>query len=96
LLSYLLRRILYTVPIALSVSLVCFMLVHIAPGDPVNAILPSDAPQELVTQIRKDYGLDRPLPVQFGLWLMHLSRGDLGRSIATGRPVWADLSVAPS
>jgi peptide/nickel transport system permease protein len=94
LLSYLLRRILYTVPIALAVSLVCFMLVHIAPGDPVNAILPSDAPQELVTQIRKDYGLDRPLPVQFGLWLVHLSSGDLGRSIATGRPVWADLSVA--
>ncbi len=91
---YLLRRILYAVPIALAVSLVCFMLVHIAPGDPVNAIVPADAPQAVVEQIRHEYGLDKPLPVQFGLWLMHVGEGNLGRSLATGRSVWSDLGPA--
>ncbi|WP_291296680.1 ABC transporter permease [Elioraea sp.] len=93
-LIYLVRRILYAIPIALSVGLVCFMLVHIAPGDPINAIVPADAPQELVDQIRRDYGLDRPLPIQFGVWLGKVVQGDLGNSLATGRRVWADLSVA--
>jgi len=93
-LIYLARRILYAIPIALSVGLVCFMLVHIAPGDPINAIVPADAPQELVDQIRRDYGLDRPLPIQFGVWLGRVALGDFGTSLATGRSVWADLSVA--
>lgn len=93
-LTYLLRRLLYAVPIALAVGFVCFMLVQIAPGDPINAIVPADAPSEVVEQVRRDYGLDQPLPVQFGLWLWKVVQGDLGRSLATGRPVWADLSTA--
>ncbi len=93
-LVYLLRRLLYAVPIALAVGFVCFMLVQIAPGDPINAIVPADAPADVVEQVRRDYGLDRPLPVQFGLWLWKVVQGDLGRSLATGRPVWADLSTA--
>jgi peptide/nickel transport system permease protein len=91
---YLLRRVLYAVPIALAVGFVCFMLVQIAPGDPINAIVPPDAPADVVEQVRKDYGLDKPLPVQFGLWLSKVVVGDLGRSLATGRPVWADLQTA--
>jgi peptide/nickel transport system permease protein len=91
---YLIRRVLYALPIALAVSLVCFMLVHIAPGDPVNAIVPPDAPQAVVEQIKHEYGLDKPLPVQFGLWLEHVCTGDLGRSLATGRSVWSDLGPA--
>jgi peptide/nickel transport system permease protein len=94
LLLYLVRRVLYAVPIALSVGLVCFMLVHIAPGDPINAIVPPDAPAEVVNKIRRDYGLDKPLPVQFEIWLAHVCSGDLGRSLATGRSVWSDLRVA--
>ena len=93
-LHYLLRRVLYAVPIALAVGFVCFMLVQIAPGDPINAIVPPDAPADVVEQVRRDYGLDKPLPVQFGLWLMKVAEGDLGRSLATGRPVWSDLSSA--
>ena len=93
-LVYLFRRLVYAVPIALAVGFVCFMLVQIAPGDPINAIVPADAPSEVVEQVRRDYGLDRPLPVQFGLWLWKVVQGDLGRSLATGRPVWSDLSTA--
>jgi peptide/nickel transport system permease protein len=91
---YLLRRILYAIPIALAVGFVCFMLVQIAPGDPINAIVPPDAPADVVEQVRKDYGLDKPLPIQFGLWLSKVVVGDLGRSLATGRSVWSDLQSA--
>ncbi|WP_424814708.1 ABC transporter permease [Roseococcus sp. YIM B11640] len=91
---YLLRRLIYAIPIALAVGFVCFMLVQIAPGDPINAIVPPDAPQDVVDQVRRDYGLDKPLPVQFGIWLGKVVQGDLGRSLATGRPVWADLHSA--
>ena len=93
---YLLRRIIYAIPIALAVGFVCFMLVQIAPGDPINAIVPADAPGDVVEQVRRDYGLDKPLPVQFGIWLLKVVQGDLGRSLATGRSVWSDLSGAIS
>jgi peptide/nickel transport system permease protein len=91
---YLLRRILYAIPIGLAVGFVCFMLVQIAPGDPINAIVPPDAPGDVVEQVRRDYGLDKPLYIQFGLWLAKVVQGDLGRSLATGRSVWSDLRVA--
>ncbi len=91
---YILRRILYAMPIALSVGLVCFLLVYIAPGDPISAIAPVDAPAELIVQLRQAYGLDKPLPQQFLIWLWRILHGDLGRSIATGRLVWDDVSIA--
>lgn len=95
-LLYLLRRVIYAIPIALAVGFVCFMLVQIAPGDPINAIVPPDAPGEVVEQVRREYGLDKPLAVQFGIWLLKVVQGDLGRSLATGRSVWSDLSGAIS
>src|SRR6201988_4757840 len=81
-LVYILRRIVYVIPIVISVALVCFLLVHITPGDPLVAILPADASQELANQMRIAYGFDRPLPIQFGLWLWKAVNGDLGQSIA--------------
>jgi peptide/nickel transport system permease protein len=95
-LAYVTRRTVYAVPIVLGVALVCFMLVHITPGDPLVAVLPADASQELATQLRAAYGFDRPLPVQFGLWLWRALHGDLGNSIATGRPVLAEVLRAVS
>jgi peptide/nickel transport system permease protein len=93
---YIARRIVYVIPVVLSVALVCFLLVHITPGDPLVAILPADASQELAAQLRIAYGFDRPLPVQFGLWLWRALHGDLGSSIATGRPVLAEVLRAVS
>src|SRR5260370_3099190 len=90
-LVYVSRRIVYVIPIVLSVALVCFLLVHITPGDPLVAVLPADASQELAAQLRAAYGFDRPLPVQFGLWLWRALNGDLGHSIATGRPVLTEV-----
>jgi peptide/nickel transport system permease protein len=91
LLTYAARRVVYAIPIILSVALVCFLLVHITPGDPLVAVLPADASQELAQQLRVAYGFDKPLPVQFGLWLWRALHGDLGASIATGRPVLAEV-----
>ena len=93
-LVYVARRIVYVIPIVLSVALVCFLLVHITPGDPLVAVLPADASQELAAQLRAAYGFDRPLPVQFGLWLWRALNGDLGHSIATGRPVLSEVMRA--
>ena len=86
----------YAIPIIIGVALVCFMLVHITPGDPLVAVLPADASQELAQQLRVAYGFDKPLPVQFGLWLWRAVNGDLGSSIATGRPVLAEVLRAVS
>ena len=93
-LSYLVKRLLYALPIALSVTLVAFVLVHIAPGDPLNAIAPADAPVEVIEALKASYGLDRPLPVQYGLWLQRALDGDLGTSIATGRAVAGEVMGA--
>ncbi len=93
-LSYILKRLALTIPVAFGVSIVCFMLVHIAPGDPLTSVLPPDASAQLQSEMRKLYGFDRPLPVQYGLWVMKTLQGDLGVSIATGRPVASELGKA--
>ena len=93
-LAYIGRRFLYAIPIALGVSIVCFSLVYLAPGDPLQTILPSDATAETVAIIKHEYGFDRPIPVQFGLWLWRVGHGDFGVSIATRRPVILEVSGA--
>ncbi|MGA8198296.1 MAG: ABC transporter permease, partial [Acetobacteraceae bacterium] len=95
-LGYIARRILLAIPIAFGVSVVCFSLVYLAPGDPLQTILPSDATAEMVEQIKHAYGLDRPLPVQFFLWLGHVLTGDFGMSISTRRPVILEVTGALS
>jgi peptide/nickel transport system permease protein len=93
-LVYIARRIVYVIPVVISVALVCFLLVHITPGDPLVSVLPPDASMELAQQLRVAYGFDRPLPVQFGLWLWRAVGGDLGNSIASGRPVLSEVMRA--
>lgn len=90
-LVYGLHRLLHVIPVAIGVSIVCFMLIHIAPGDPLAAILPSDASAEMQAQMRTFYGLDQPLPVQYGIWVWRALQGDLGHSIASGRPVLGEI-----
>ncbi len=93
-LTYILKRLLYALPIALSVTVVSFMLVYLAPGDPLNAIAPADAPADVIEALKSAYGLDRPVPVQYGLWLWRALQGDLGTSIASGRTVVSEVFSA--
>jgi peptide/nickel transport system permease protein len=85
--GFLLRRLLYTLPIMAGVALVCFALVHLAPGDPLVSVLPPDASGELQAQLRALYGFDRSYPEQFVAWVWRALQGDLGTSIASGRAV---------
>ncbi|KQP10591.1 ABC transporter permease [Methylobacterium sp. Leaf99] len=93
-LSFILQRLLTVTPVALGVSVVCFLLVHLAPGDPLSAVLPVDATQETIDAMRTAYGYDKPLPLQYVIWLWHVLQGDLGISIATGRPVAQEVGRA--
>ncbi len=92
--AYAFKRLLHIIPVAIGVSIFCFLLIHIAPGDPLAAILPSDATAEFQAQMRTLYGFDKPLIVQYGLWAMRALQGDLGLSIATGRSVSGEIASA--
>jgi peptide/nickel transport system permease protein len=93
-LVYLMRRVLYAIPIMFGVCLLCFMLLHLAPGDPLAAVLPADASEALRSQLIALYGFDKPLPVQFFQWIWRALHGDLGTSISTGAPVTHDVIAA--
>lgn len=92
--AYIIRRLLYVIPIALGVSIVCFGLVYIAPGDPLQTILPEDASAETIEMVKKAYGFDKPVPVQYAIWLGKVLVGDFGTSIATGREVSTEIMKA--
>jgi peptide/nickel transport system permease protein len=91
---YILRRIVYALPIAFGVSVVCFSLVYLAPGDPLQTVLPPDATAETIAIVKKAYGFDKPLPMQFVIWLGKVATGDFGMSIATRRPVILEVTGA--
>ena len=93
-LLYALRRLIYLIPVAFGVSLLVFALVHLAPGDPISAIVPPDAPKEVVDKLKEYYGFDKPLPVQYLRWLGVTLTGDLGTSIGTGRSVASEVGSA--
>ena len=89
--SLILRRLLLTLPTLLGASLIVFVMVKLAPGDPVSILMPPDAGQAEIEAVKAALGLDRPLPVQYLKWLERTLHGDLGRSIATRRPVVNDV-----
>jgi peptide/nickel transport system permease protein len=90
---YLLRRVLGIVPTVLMITLVVFVMMRSIPGDPVVALLGDAYTEEDAVKVRTAYGLDRPLLVQYGIWLGKLVQGDWGVSILTGRPVLHDVLV---
>jgi len=92
--SYFLKRLAAAIPVALAVTVICFLLVQIAPGDPLSLVLPSDATQEQIDVARAHYGLDKPLVVQYLFWLGNVLVGDFGTSIASGRPVLSEITNA--
>ena len=90
--SYILRRILSTLPVMGIVALFVFSLLYIAPGDPAAVIAGDQASPADVERIRQGLGLDRPFLVQFGTWLWNILHGDLGTSIFTNLPVSAMIA----
>jgi len=88
---YALRRLIMTIPILLGVTIICFALVQIAPGDPVQNLVRPDANPEDVARLRAYYGLDQPVVIQYVLWLGRVLTGDFGVSIANNMPVATEV-----
>lgn len=86
-LAYLAKRTALILPVVLGVCVIVFVLIHLIPGDPAMVMLGQDASPEEVARLRSAMGLDRPLAVQLGSFLLRLARGDLGVSIFQGEPV---------
>jgi peptide/nickel transport system permease protein len=93
-LTYVVRRIVATAPILFGVSVICFSFVHLAPGDPLTAVMPENATPAMAATIKHTYGFDRPLPVQYMLWLRAVLSGNFGASIMNGRPVLGEILPA--
>jgi peptide/nickel transport system permease protein len=82
-----LRRLGATVPVLLLVTAGVFSLLHLTPGDPIDAMMAESVDATVKETLRRELGLDQPIPVQYAAWMGRLLRGDLGRSIRNGEPV---------
>ena len=91
--TYILRRLIEIVPTVLMITLVVFVMMRSVPGDPVVALLGDAYTEEDATNVRHEYGLDKPILVQYVIWLGKLVRGDWGTSILSGRPVLKDVMI---
>ena len=90
---YVLKRLIEIVPTVLAISFVVFVMMRSIPGDPVVALLGDGYTEEDAVRVRAEYGLDKPILVQYGIWLGKLVQGDWGRSILSGRPVLQDVLI---
>ena len=91
-LSFLARRLLLSIPTLFGVLVVVFVLLYVAPGDPVQEMVGERADAETIERLRRELRLDEPLYVQFGHYVSGLARGDLGRSYITNRPILQDIT----
>ena len=89
--SVFLRRLLLSIPTLFGVLVVVFLLLYVAPGDPVMAMVGERADPETIARLRAELRLDDPMPTQFAHYAGGVLRGDLGRSYITGRPILDDL-----
>lgn len=85
--SYLLHRLLTSVPVLFGITLIVFIIMSLIPGDPATAILGSYATPENVQKLNQELGLDKSLIEQYAIWMSNLLQGDLGRSYSLNRPV---------
>ncbi|HEY5440669.1 MAG TPA: ABC transporter permease [Gemmatimonadaceae bacterium] len=89
--SFILRRLLLSIPTLLGVLVVAFLLLYVAPGDPVMAMVGERADEATIARLRAELRLDDPLPVQFGHYIAGIAKGDLGKSYITNRPIRNDI-----
>ena len=92
--NYVARRILFVIPTILGVSIIMFVLLFVAPGDPLATLLPPNATPEEKEKLAAAMGLDRPIMVQYGIWLGNAVQGDLGRSFHNNVPVFNEVTSA--
>jgi len=88
---YFIKRLLMLIPVLLGVSIIAFSLTHLAPGDPARAMAGEHASLQTINAIREKYGLDKPLYIQYGIWLKDVLHGDLGYSIISHEHVTKEI-----
>jgi len=71
----------------IGITFISFMIMHMAPGDPTTMFMDPAAGMQDMTQMRKNLGLDKPIWVQYAIWLKNTLSGDMGYSMVTGKPV---------
>jgi peptide/nickel transport system permease protein len=86
-LRYIIRRVMFMIPVALLVSFMAFMLIHLIPGNPARVLLGEEATPQTVAALEQQLGLNKPLLLQFVLWLWQAAQGNLGVSIQLQQPV---------
>ncbi len=91
--SYIVRRLLLAIPVLFGVVTLVFLSLRLMPGDPALIMAGEAAPQEVVERIRQQLGLDRPIIVQYGIYMARLFQGDLGESVRTRRTVSREIGV---
>lgn len=89
--KYILKRILVAIPVLFGISLIAFFIVRIIPGDTVTAMLGNNYNEEQAAILRSKYGLDKPLFIQYGIWLGNVIQGDFGYSYFTNKPVLSTI-----
>ena len=89
--KYILRRLLYILPVLFFMSIIVFSFIHLIPGDPVDVILGMRSNVESRAILREQLGLDKSIITQYITWLVRAVRGDLGRSIFTNRPIMPEI-----
>lgn len=90
-LRFVASRCVHAIPVLIGVSLIAFLILRLAPGDPVQLMLPSHATRDEIEELRASLGLDRPLAMQYVLWLGQVLQGNLGKSLFTSGPVLHEL-----
>ena len=90
-LKLIIRRFAFLILVLFGMSLITFTVSHIVPADPIRTIAGQRASKETIEIYRKQYGMDKPLPVQYHIYMKNLLQGDLGESIISRRPVLEDL-----
>jgi len=91
-LGYITRRLLVTFCVLIGISIFSFLLLHFVPGDPAQLLADPWSTKEQIAYLRHQWGLDRPLYVQYAIFITNLFRGNLGMSIASGRPVSVEIA----
>ncbi|MFN4074045.1 MAG: ABC transporter permease [Thermus sp.] len=89
--AYILRRLFMVLFVGVGITFITFLIAQVIPIDPAAAALGENAREEQIREFRERYGLDKPVLVQYGIYLKRLAQLDLGRSLRTGRPVAEDL-----
>jgi len=89
--SYILKRLLWTIPTLFGVTLMVFSMVHLAPGDPAVALLGDKANKQSVADLREQLGLDKPIHEQYFIYMRNISKGDFGKSANSNEPVLTEF-----